>query len=53
LENVGVDIARVKIGVNFEVITIVVEKDIYPALLRIEWTYENYEIINLKSKNVF
>ena len=48
LENVEIDVAGVKIVANFEVINIMGDKDPYPALLGIDWAYENYAVIDLK-----
>jgi hypothetical protein len=48
LENVEVDVAGVKMTVDFEVIEIMGDKDPYPALLGIDWAYENYVVIDLK-----
>jgi hypothetical protein len=48
LENVEIDVVGVKIVVEFEFIEIMGDKDPYPALLGIDWAYENYSVINLK-----
>jgi hypothetical protein len=40
LQNVEVDLAGVKIVVDFEVIEIMGEKDSYPYLLGINWAYK-------------
>jgi hypothetical protein len=48
LENMEIDVAGVKIVVEFEVIEIMGDKDPYPVLLGIDWAYENYAIIDLK-----
>lgn len=47
MEDVEVDIAWVKTYANFEVIDIMGEKDPYPTWLRIEWTFDIYEIIDI------
>jgi len=48
LQNVEVDLASVKIVVNFEVIEIMGENDSYPYFLGINWAYRNYVVIYLK-----
>ena len=48
LENVEIDVARVKKVANFEFIDIMGDKDPYPTLLGIDWAYDNYVVINLK-----
>jgi hypothetical protein len=48
MENVGIDVVGVKTTTDFEVIEIMGDKDPYPALLRIDSTYKNYAIIDLK-----
>jgi hypothetical protein len=48
LEDVEVDVAGVKTIVDFEFIEIMGDEDPYPALLGIDWVYENYSIIDLK-----
>jgi hypothetical protein len=48
LENVEIDVAGVNIVVDFEVIKIMGDKDPYPALLGIDWAYDNYVVIDLK-----
>lgn len=40
--------AGVKPYTEFEVIDIMGDKDPYPALLGIDWAYENYVFISLK-----
>ena len=50
LEGVEVDIAGVKTYMDFEVIDIMGDKDPYPALLGIDWDFENYVIIDLKKE---
>ena len=50
LEDVEVDIAGVKNYTDFEVIDIMGDKDPYPALLGIDWAFENYTIIDLKKE---
>jgi hypothetical protein len=52
LENVEVDLARVKTVVDFEVIEIMGEKDPYPSLLGIDWAYDNYVVIDLKKESM-
>jgi hypothetical protein len=48
LENVEIDVVGVKSVVDFEVIEIMGDKDPYPALLGIDWAYDNYVVIELK-----
>jgi hypothetical protein len=48
LENMEIDVAEVKIVVDFEVIDITRDKYPYPTLLGIDWAYDNYAVINLK-----
>ena len=50
LEEFEVDIAGVKTFTDFEFIDIMGDKDLYPALLGIDWAFENYEIIDLKKE---
>jgi len=44
---VEIDVAGVKIIDEFEVIEIMEDKDLYPALPGIDWAYENYVVIDL------
>jgi hypothetical protein len=48
LENVEIDVAGVKTITDFEVIEIMGDKDPDPALLGIDWAYDNYRVIELK-----
>jgi hypothetical protein len=48
LENVEIDVAGVKIVVDFEVIEIMGDKEPYPALISIDWAYDNYVVTDLK-----
>ena len=50
LVEVEVDIVGVKTYTDFEVIDIMGDKDLYPALLGIDWAFENYAIIDLKKE---
>ena len=50
LEGVEVEISGVKTYTDFEVIDIMGDKDPYPALLGINWAFENYAIIDLKKE---
>jgi hypothetical protein len=45
---VEIDVAGVKTTIYFEVIKIIGDKDPYLTLLRIDWAYENYAMIDLK-----
>jgi hypothetical protein len=47
LENVEIDVARVKTIADFEVIKIMGDKYPYPSLIGIDWAYDNYALINL------
>jgi hypothetical protein len=47
MEDVEVDVAEVKMIVDFEVIEIMGDEDPYPALLGIDWDYDNYGVIDL------
>jgi hypothetical protein len=49
---VELDLDGVKTIVDFEVIEIMGEKDPYPALLGIDWAYENYVVIDLKKETM-
>jgi hypothetical protein len=48
LENVEIYVTGLKTTTDFEVIEIMGDKDPYPALLEIDWVYDNYAIIDLK-----
>jgi hypothetical protein len=48
LENVEIYVAGVKTVADFEVIEIMGDKDPYPALLGIDWSYDNYAVVDLK-----
>ena len=50
LENVEVDVVRVKIYIEFEVIDIMGDKDPYPTLLGNDWACENYVVIDMKKE---
>ena len=50
LEDVEVKIVGVKTYMNFKVSYIMGDKDPYPALLGIDWAFENYAIIDLKKE---
>jgi hypothetical protein len=45
---VEIDVAGVKTMADFEVIKIMGYKNPYPALLGIDWAYDNYVVIDLK-----
>jgi hypothetical protein len=47
MQNFEVDLAGVKKVVEFELIEIIEKKDSYLSLLGIDWSYENYVIIDL------
>ena len=48
LENVEIYVAGVNKMANFEVTEILGDNEPYPELLEINWTYDNYIIIDLK-----
>ena len=50
LSNVPMDIDGVRNLANFEVIEIIDDSKPYPALLGIDWAFENLMMINLKKK---
>ena len=52
LSNVPIDLNGVHSLVNFEFIEIINDSMSYPALLGIDWEFENQAIINLKSKTM-
>jgi len=47
-----VDVAGVNTWADFEVIEIVGDKDPYPALLGIDWAFDNYAVMDLKRKTM-
>ena len=47
-----VDIDGVRSLVDFEVIEIIFESNLFPALLGIGWDFDNLEVINLKKKKI-
>jgi hypothetical protein len=52
LEQVEVNIEGVKTKVDFEVIEIMDESDPYPALLGIDWAFDNNVVLNLKKRKM-
>jgi hypothetical protein len=48
LEGVKVNKEWVKMKVYFEVIDIMDDSDLYPALLGIEWAFNNNAVLNMK-----
>jgi hypothetical protein len=48
LEHVPVDIDRVRTFADFEVIEIVDDSCPYPALLGIDWAFNNSTVVDLK-----
>ena len=52
LSNVPIDLDGVRSLADFEVIEIIDDSTPYPALLGIDWAFENQVIINLKKKSV-
>jgi hypothetical protein len=49
LKGVTLDLDKVHTKENFEVIEIVDETTPYPALLGLDWAFDNHAIINLKT----
>jgi hypothetical protein len=49
---VEVNIEGVKTKVDFEVIEIMDESDPYPALLGIDWAFDNNVVLNLKKRQM-
>jgi hypothetical protein len=49
---VKIDMDGVRTKANFEVIKIVYDATPYPALLGLDWAFENQAIINLKTKRM-
>jgi hypothetical protein len=49
---VEVNIEGVKTKVDFEVIEIMDESDPYPALLGIDWAFDNNAVLNLKKRQM-
>ena len=52
LANIPIDLDGVRSLANFEVIEIIDDSMSYPALLGIDWAFENQAIINLKKKTM-
>lgn len=52
LSNILVELDGVRSLADFEVIEIIDDNTPYPALLRIDWSFENQAIINLKMKTM-
>ena len=52
LSNVPVDIDGVRSLVDFEVIEIIDDSNPFPALLGIDWDFDNLAVINLKKKHM-
>ena len=52
LSNVLVDIDGVQSLANFKVIEIIDDSNPFPALLGIDWAFDNLSIINLKKKQM-
>jgi hypothetical protein len=52
LEQVEVNIEGVKTKVDFEVIEIMDDSDPYPALLGIDWAFDNNAVLNLKKRQM-
>jgi hypothetical protein len=48
LDNVEINVAGVKIVVDFDFIEIMGDKDPYPVLFDIDWVYDNYTVIDIK-----
>ena len=52
LSNVLVDIDSVRSLANFEVIEIIDDSNPFPALLGIDWDFDNLSVVNLKKKQM-
>jgi hypothetical protein len=52
LEQVEVNIEGVKMKDDFEVIEIMDDSDPYPALLGIDWAFDNNVVLNLKKRQM-
>ena len=52
LSNAHVDIDGVRSLADFEVIEIIDDSKSYPALLGIDWAFDNLAVINLKKKQM-
>ena len=52
LSNITIDIDGVRSLADFEVIEIIVDSNPFPALLGIDWAFENLVVINLKKKQM-
>ena len=52
LSNVPVDMNGVRSLADFEVIDIIDDSNPFPALLGIDWDFDNLEVINLKKKKM-
>ena len=50
LSNVPIDIDGVRSLIDFEVIEIIDDSNPFPALLGIDWAFDNLAVINLKKK---
>jgi hypothetical protein len=50
IQNVEVDLDGIKTFIDFEVIKIMGEKDPYPALLGIDWAYDNFIVIDFNKE---
>ena len=52
VEDIEFDITRVNTYVDFKVVDIMGDKYPYPALLGIDWEFENYVVIDLKLETI-
>ena len=52
LSNMSVDIDGVRSLTDFEVIEIIDDSNPFPALLGIDWAFDNLVVINLKKKHM-
>jgi hypothetical protein len=52
LKGVIVDLDEVRTKADFEVSEIVDGTTLYPSLLRLDWVFENKDIINLNTRNM-
>jgi len=50
LESMSIDIEGMRSHMDFNVIEIMDENNPYPALLGLDWAFENLSLINLKKR---
>lgn len=52
LESISIDIKGVRSHVDFEFIEIMDDNNPYPALLGLDWAFENLSLLNLKKRQL-